>query len=137
MRDRLGKIGKVTPVHRHQWLWEPLESDPTFVLRAMFGAKAVYLGGRLMLCFTAGEEPWRGILVCTERAAHAALIAEFPELTPHAILPKWLYLSESSASFERTGERLVGLARQRDSRLGVIPRARKKRSPARERRAKP
>jgi hypothetical protein len=138
MRDGREKIGRVTPIHRHQWLWEPLESDPTFVLRAMFGAKAVYLGGKLMLCFTASEEPWRGILVCTERASHTALIAEFPELTPHPILPKWLYLSESAASFEHTGERLVGLARQCDPRLGVIPGARKKRPLSRNRkRAKP
>lgn len=116
---------RVRVVHRHQWLWEPLEADPTFVLRSMFGAKAVYLGGKLMVCFCAGDEPWRGLLVCTERAQHAALTAEFSSLTPHPILPKWLYLSEASASFESDAAQLVSLARHRDPRLGVEPKPKK------------
>jgi hypothetical protein len=119
---------KAAAVHPHQWLWEPLAADPTFVLRAMFGAKAAYLGGKLMLCFCAGEEPWNGVLVCTAHAHHAALRAEFPALAPHSILPKWLYLSESGASFERTAGRLVELARRRDPRLGVLPRPKKKKT---------
>src|SRR5262245_10956509 len=65
--------------HRYEWLWEPLDGDATFVLRSMFGAKAAYLDGKLMLCFCAGEEPWRGVLACTAREHHAALLAEFPE----------------------------------------------------------
>lgn len=112
-------------VHRHAWLWEPLELDPTFVLRAMFGAKAVYLGGRMVLCFCAGEEPWRGLLVCTDRTRHAALLADFPALSPHPILPKWLYLPEAGASFESDATRLVALARQRDPRIGIEPGRRK------------
>jgi hypothetical protein len=113
-----------------------LEIDPTFVLRSMFGAKAVYLGGKLMLCFCAGEEPWHGVLVCTEHAHHAALRADFPELSPHPILPKWLYLPESTSAFERTAVQLVSLARQRDSRIGVTPGTRKKKRPRRGARVK-
>jgi hypothetical protein len=103
----------------------------------MFGAKAAYVGGKLMLCFCAGDEPWRGVLVCTDREQHTALRAEFPELVPHSILPKWLYLSEITDSFERTAARLVTLARRRDPRLGVLPSARKKRSTASARTARP
>jgi hypothetical protein len=122
MRARLDKsLAKAKPVHRHQWLWEPLEAEPTFVLRAMFGAKAVYLDGKIVLCFCAGEEPWRGVLVSTDRTRHAALQAEFPELSPHPILPKWLYLPESSERFERLAVRLVTLVRRRDPRVGVVP----------------
>lgn len=112
--------------HRHAWLWEPLEGDATFVLRAMFGAKAAYLDGKLMLCFCAGEEPWRGILVCTDQARQPALCPEFPELVPHPILPKWLYLPETADRFEVVAVRLVRLVRQRDPRIGVIPRPKKK-----------
>ena len=110
---------RARPSHRHAWLWEPLEPDATFELRAMFGAKAVYLGGRMQLCFFAKEEPWRGVLVCTERAFHESLRAEFPVLSPHPVLPKWLYLPEASDEFERVGQRLVALARRRDPRMGV------------------
>ncbi len=115
-------FAKARPVHPHQWLWEPLESEPTFVLRSMFGTKAVYLDGKLMLCFCATEEPWRGLLVCTDRSRQAALQADFPALVPHPVLPKWLYLPELAESFERTASRLVVQARQRDPRLGVVPR---------------
>lgn len=125
------RLGRVRPVHRFAWLWEPLESDVTFVLRAMFGAKVVYLDGRLMLCFCAGGEPWSGVLVCTDRTHHAALIAEFPALTPHAVLPKWLYLSESADAFEPLARRLVALSRARDPRIGVTPKPKKKRAAAR------
>ncbi len=134
---RLGESPSVTSrperarlIHRHAWLWEPLEDDPTFVLRTMFGAKAVYLDGRNVLCFCAGDEPWRGLLVPTDRAQHAALQAEFPVLAPHAVLGKWLYLPEDAPSFEQDATALVRLARARDPRIGVVSQP-KKRRPAR------
>ena len=119
------KIGKIKQVHRHAWLWEPLETDPSFVLRAMFGTKAVYIDGKLMLCFSARAEPWRGLLIGTSLTHHSSLMAEFPALSPHPILPKWLYLPESSDEFERVAERLVALTRLRDPRIGVIPQPKK------------
>lgn len=115
-------IGRTRRVHPYQWIWEPLEGDPTFLLRSMFGGKSAYLDGRMVLYFTAGRDPWRGVLVCTDRSRQASLIAEFPSLAPHPILPKWLYLPETADSFEQTAERLVAMARRRDPRLGVIPR---------------
>ena len=122
-------IGKTRRVHPYQWLWEPLESDPTFLLRPMFGGKAVYLDGRLTLYFSAKEEPWRGVLACTDRVHHASLLADHPELSPHSILPKWLYLPESADRFESVAERLVALAKRRDPRLGVSPQPKKRKRP--------
>lgn len=92
----------------------------------MFGAKAAYLDGKLMLCFCAGEEPWRGVLVCTSREHHPALQSELPDLAPHPILAKWLYLPEAADRFESTAAHLVWLTRCGDLRLGVIPQAGKK-----------
>ena len=115
-------VGRIKRVHPHAWLWEPLESDAAFVLRTMFGTKAIYLDGKIMLCFAAKKEPWRGVLVCTDRKNHAALMGEFPVLTPHPVLSKWLYLPESSDDFERVSERIISLVRRRDSRIGVEPR---------------
>jgi hypothetical protein len=119
-------LGPARRVHRHAWLWEPLEADPGFILSSMFGIKVVYLDSRIVLGFAAKEEPWRGLLLCTAREQHASLQAEFPVLTPHPILPKWLYLPESSDAFERVGERLVELAARRDPRIGVVPKPRKR-----------
>jgi hypothetical protein len=129
MRANIEKpSGRVRKVHPYEWLWEPLESDPTFLLRPMFGGRSVYLDGRLVLYFAAKKEPWRGMLVCTDRAHHPALQAEFPELSPHPVLPKWLYLPEATDTFERTAARLVGLARRRDPRIGVAPQPKKRRA---------
>lgn len=136
MRSRPGDSLRVRVVHPLQWLWEPLESDRTFLLRSMFGAKAVYLDGRLVLCFCHSKEPWRGMLVCTERTNHASLLAEIPALAPHPILPKWLYLPASLANFDGVATRLVQLAKQRDTRLGIVPSARKKKSRSRRDRPK-
>lgn len=113
--------GKVRSIHRHAWLWEPLEDDPTFVLRAMFGTKAVYLDGRLVLCFSTGDDTWRGMLVATEQSHHASLCAEFPSLVPHRVIGKWLHLPESVDEFERVATQVVKLVRRRDPRIGVAP----------------
>jgi hypothetical protein len=58
MRDQ--GIGRIKQVHPYAWIWEPLGEDATFVLGAMFGTKVVYLDGKLMLCFAARADPWRG-----------------------------------------------------------------------------
>jgi hypothetical protein len=118
-------------VHPYAWLWEPLEGEPTFVLRTMFGAKAAYLAGNLVLCFCARAEPWHGVLVCTDRTHHAALTKDFPALVPHAILPKWLYLANAHPQFEATAERLVQAVRRRDARIGVEPKPRGRKRRAR------
>lgn len=96
------------------------------MLRSMFGAKAVYLDGQIVLCFCARKEPWRGVLIATEKERHPSLLADFPALKPHPILPKWLYLPERSDAFEAVGEKLVALARSRDSRIGVTPKPKKR-----------
>ena len=129
-------FGTARQIHPLSWVWEPLEGDPTLVVRAMFGAKAVYLGGRMMFCCCSGDEPWNGLLVCTDRAHHDELIREFPALRPHAILGKWLYLPESAPNFEMLALRIAGLARTRDARIGIIPGSRRKRRGATGRRGR-
>ena len=119
------------PTHRYAWLWEPLEADASFELKAMFGGKAVYLDSRMQMVFFAKTEPWRGVLVCTARASQEGLRAEFPGLSPHPVVPKWLYLPEAADDFERVGQRLVRLALRRDPRIGVEGFVRKK-GPARK-----
>jgi hypothetical protein len=117
----------VTVPHRHAWLWEPLEEEPTFILRAMFGSKALYLHGRMVAAFFTKAEPWRGMMVCTERGYHESLRAEFPQLTPHPVLPKWLYLPEANDDFDRVAEKLMRLVQIRDPRIGIVPPPKKKR----------
>ena len=129
-------IGRARRVHPYAWLWEPLEAEPTFLLRSMFGTKAAYLDGKLAVCFSDGKEPWRGLLVATEKGHHASLVAEIADLRPHSVLPKWLYRPDAADTFERSAERVVELVLRRDPRIGVVPRARK-RSPGTRAKARP
>lgn len=120
MRSRV-RDSRVRRPNRHAWLLEPLEEQPSFLARPMFGCLAAYFNGLLVLVLADGDEPWRGVLVATERDAHADLRREFPALGPHPILPKWLYLPETAPSFERDAQALVRCVRLLDPRLGVLP----------------
>ncbi|QMV19531.1 hypothetical protein GOB94_13185 [Granulicella sp. 5B5] len=102
------------------WLFEPLLDDPRFVQRKLFSFDAAYLDGKLYVAVNDGEEPWSGLLVCTSREHHAALLAEFPQLTPHEVLGKWLYLSQAHPEFESVATDIVALVVRRDRRLGVV-----------------
>ena len=113
--------GTMKAAHPLLWLTEPLRDNPAYEDRAMFGGRSIYYDGRMVLYLTMKEEPWRGVLVPAERECHAALMQEFPVLRPHPVLPKWLYLPENVASFERDAQRLVALIRALDPRLGVLP----------------
>jgi hypothetical protein len=55
-------------------------------------------------------------------------------LSPHPILPKWLYLPEAAASFERDAQRIVARIRQLDPRFGIVPPAQRVKPTASSRR---
>ncbi len=113
------------------WILESLERDAGYVHRKMFGADAAYLDGLLYLIVADRDDPWNGLMVCTSQDRHAALLADVPELMPHPVLGKWLYLPQSSESFESIASTLAALAVARDPRLGVAPRPKVRRSKAR------
>jgi len=115
------------PVNRLLWLTEPLRDNPTYIDRPMFGGRSVYFDGRMVLFLATKREPWRGVLVTVEREHHASILAQFPSLKLHKILPKWLYLPESMPSFERDAQAIVECIRGLDPRFGIVPKAKRKR----------
>ncbi len=119
------KIKKQNPI---EWLFEPLYELDFFSRRKMFGCEAGYLNGRLslFLCPCDGEEPWNGIMVATEREYHEELMKKWPELAPHSILGKWLYLSQNHPEFESIAPRIIAAAIKGDARIGVEPKPKKK-----------
>jgi len=115
------------------WILEPLERDPGYTRRKMFGCDAAYLDGSLYLVVADREAPWNGVMVCTSHDRQAALIADMPALVPHPELGKWLYLPQTDETFEAIAQRLVALAQLRDPRLGVVPKPKsRRRKPWRE-----
>ena len=115
-------------VNRLFWLAEPLADNPTFLDRPMFGGRSIYFDGRMVLYLTTKREPWRGVLVPVEREHHASIVAQFPALKPHSVLPKWLYLRESEPTFERDAQAIVECIRRLDPRFGIVPPQKKRRS---------
>jgi len=118
----------VKPEHPLQWLAEPLLDEPTLVLKSWFGGRMISHHGLHCLFLGAWRDPWQGVLVCTFHEHQASLRADIPALVQHPILGKWLYLAESSETFERDARRLVQLVRARDPRVGIPPSPKKPRA---------
>ncbi len=113
------------------WLFEPLQDDPRFIRKKFFFCDAVYLHDYLCLALVERKDPWNGLLVCTSQEHHASLQAEFPSLAPHEVLGKWLYLSQLHSEFEVVAPQLVELMLQRDRRIGIESKSRKRSPPLR------
>jgi len=120
----------VKPPHPLEWLAEPLLEQPSFVLKSWFGGRTLMLHGLHTLFLTTQGEPWQGVLVCTFHEHQPSLLAEFPALRQHPVLKKWLYLPESSDTFESDAKHLVRLTLARDPRIGIPPSPKKKRTAA-------
>ena len=109
-----------------KWLAEPLEDEPSLIIKPMFGALAYYIRGMLVLVLSDRDPPWKGVLVPTERQFHKKLMDEFPALGPHPILGKWLYLPISDKDFEGVAQDIVTAIFEGDPRIGVEPKPKKK-----------
>jgi hypothetical protein len=118
------------------WLEDWFE-DPHVIFRGMFGGLTVYYRGRqvLFICedpvqtrykdIDFGTAIWDGFLFPIEREHHASLMAEFPQLVPHPVLPKWLYLPKSHHEFEEILPALLKSVFKADPRFGILPKAKK------------
>ena len=106
--------------HPFHWVVEPFAEEPSFNEKSMFGCKGCYLYGRLMLVLAArGREPWKGLLVPTEKRYHEALRRDHTGLVTHPVLKKCLYLPESIEEFEETARALAEAILADDARIGV------------------
>jgi hypothetical protein len=110
------------------WILDAFEREPTFVSRRMFGCDAVYLDGLICLVAADRTPPWNGLMVCTSKERHAALMEEVPALRQHPELGKWLYVPQADPAFEDTVEQVTALVLARDPRIGVEPKPRRRRS---------
>jgi hypothetical protein len=113
----------------NEWIFRVFEDESSFFTKRMFGGLAVYLFGRQMMVLVeptkTGRWKWHGVLICTDHAHHAAIIEAFPQLAPHDILRKWLYIDSRHDEFEPTMERVAEAIARDDARFGIHPRPRK------------
>ena len=119
----------------NEWILQVFEDQPSFFTKRMFGGLAVYLFGRMMMVLVeptrTGRWKWHGVLLCTEYSHQPAILEEFPELAPHGVLKKWLYLDSRRESFEAIIGRLTEAIGRNDQRFGIRPRPRKARAGSR------
>jgi len=113
----------------NEWIFQIFEDHPSFFTKRMFGGLAAYLFGRQMMILVeptkTGRWKWHGVLLCTEYAHQRSIVAEFPELAPHDILKKWLYIDSRQDRFEQTMERVATAIARDDLRFGIHPNPRK------------
>ena len=122
----------------NEWIFQAFEDHPTFFTKRMFGGLAAYLFGRLMMLLVeptrTGRWKWHGVLICTDQIHHPGIIGEFPQVAPHRVLRKWLYLDSRHDEFEPTMERIAYAIARNDQRFGIQPRPRRERTKSRRRR---
>jgi hypothetical protein len=125
----------------NEWILRAFDDHPSFFTKQMFGGLAVYLFGRQMLLLVEptknGRWTWHGVLICTDRAHHSAIIDAFPQLAAHDVLTKWLYIDSRHDEFEPTMERVAGAIARNDPRFGIQPRSTATRSSTPRRSSRP
>jgi hypothetical protein len=114
----------------HEWIFDAFAAHQSFFTKRMFGGLAAYLFDRQMLVLVeptkTGRWKWHGVLVCTDHEHHASIRADFPALTPHAVLGKWLYVDSTHDDFEATMEGVAKRMARDDPRFGVFPASRQR-----------
>ncbi len=130
----------------NEWIFEAFEGHATFFTKRMFGGLAAYVHQRQMLVLVeptkTGRWRWHGVLVCTGHEHQPSIRADFPALTPHAVLKKWLYVDSTHENFEQTMEAVAARMARNDPRFGVQPgtakpRKKKRRAPTAGRNRRP
>jgi hypothetical protein len=124
----------------NEWIVHAFDGHSSFFTKRMFGGLAVYLFGRQMMVLVeptrTGRWTWHGVLVCTDHAHQPSIITEFPQLAPHEVLKKWLYIESSNRRFQTTMEGVADAIARDDRRFGIQPRPRKEREASRRRKSR-
>ena len=107
--------------HPLLWVVESLQDEPSYLDRAWFGCRAVYIHGLMVLVLCSGEEPWNGLLIPTDHEFHDDIMKEYRGVVQHPVLKKWLYLPEGIEDFEAVASEVVRAVRIGDHRFGIEP----------------
>jgi hypothetical protein len=108
--------------------------DP--VVKPMFGSYAVYVREKIMFVLREREdhEDANGIWIATSKEHHASLKKEFPSLQSIYILSNgknetgWQMIPANADDFESSADHACDLIIKGDTRIGKIPKARKKKT---------
>ncbi|WP_413574613.1 TfoX/Sxy family DNA transformation protein [Bdellovibrio sp. HCB290] len=109
-----------------KWI-ENLLPEEGYRRKSMFGGFAYYLDEKIVLItFEAGNKTnWNGCMFPVEHQNQAKALDQFPILTPHPILPKWLYLPIETEGFEEWVSDILRVALRPNSHWGSFPKEKK------------
>lgn len=117
-----------------KWV-EDLFQEDEYRRKAMFGGFGYYIGDKMVLATfeSTGNrtykrkkypfEIWNGCMFPVDHEFHEKALARFPFLTPHPILPKWLYLPLETENFEDLVTEVMAQAVKPTGYWGSIPKA--------------
>lgn len=100
--------------------------------RPMFGCLAVYVGEKIVLILRdkAGADPDNGVWIATTEEHHESLRRELPCMRSIRVFGRdvthWQVLPADAPDFEGAALRACELIASRDSRIGKIPKGRRK-----------
>jgi predicted flap endonuclease-1-like 5' DNA nuclease len=112
----------------------------TILRKAMFGGFAYYIEQKMVLAIFEDEKTrtyknktapyaiWNGCMFPVEKHFHAEVLKQYPFLSNHPVLPKWLYLPAEIENFESHVEEVILQIKRRNDKFGVIPKAKNKSS---------
>lgn len=119
-----------------KWL-EDLFTEDEYRRKAMFGGFAYYVGDKMVLATFEGTgsrtykrktypfELWNGCMFPVDHELQPQALERFSFLTPHPILPKWLYLPLETENFEELATEVLHQVLKPNSIWGSIPKPKK------------
>ena len=111
---------------------QSLMSPDRLRVKAMFGSHAVYVDERIVFILRSKGTRDDGVWVALSNPAHAAGMRKaYPalrgiEMFAERAFTDWLNLPSSDPGFEELALEFCGLVGKRDSRIGKVPKGRKK-----------
>lgn len=111
-----------------KWI-EDLLPEHRYRRKSMFGGFAYYFEEKMMiLIFESKDKRWNGLMFPVEHDLQSPILKKYPELSPHVILPKWLYLPISTEGFDEVATEVIREALKPNSIWGSIPKPKNKKS---------
>lgn len=109
-----------------KWI-EELLPEERYRRKSMFGGFSYYIDEKIiLLIFESDDKRWNGVMFPVERELQPQALSKFPQLFPHVILPKWLYLPLNTEGFEELIPDILREVLRPNSFWGSIPKPKNK-----------
>ncbi|WP_413613122.1 TfoX/Sxy family DNA transformation protein [Bdellovibrio sp. HCB-110] len=118
-----------------KWI-EELLPEERYRRKSMFGGFAYYIEDKIvLLIFESDDKRWNGVMFPVEREFQPQALGKFPELSPHSILPKWLYLPIHTEGFDELVSDIIREVLRPHSFWGSIPKPKGKKAKSTKKKA--